>query len=105
MLAWTKYNAEVNADSLKSGHKVKQQANIMNMITNEYEPQQKHRLGTVSQNYWGSLLILFPEFAYAVIIPENIVTQFLKGKPLTAVEPLIVYCHTFFLFLHILTSK
>ena len=30
-----------------SGHKVMQQANIINMITNKYEPQQKHCLGTV----------------------------------------------------------
>ena len=49
MLAWTKYNAEGNAGRLKSGHKVMQQANIINMITNKYEPQQKHRLGTVSE--------------------------------------------------------
>ena len=27
-----------------------QQANIINIITNKYEPQQKHRLGTVSKN-------------------------------------------------------
>ena len=53
MLAWTKYNAEGYADSFKSGLKVMQQANIINMITNKYEPQQKHRLGTVSKNYWG----------------------------------------------------
>ena len=26
-----------------------QQANIINIITNKYEPQQKHRLGTVSK--------------------------------------------------------
>ena len=55
MLAWTKYNAEGNADSLKSGHKVMQRANIINMITNKYELHQKHRLGTVSQKYWGGL--------------------------------------------------
>ena len=30
-----------------------QQANIINMITNKYEPKQKHRLETVSKNYWG----------------------------------------------------
>ena len=53
MLAWTKYNAEDNADSLKSGHKFMQQSNIINMITNKYETQQKHRHGTVSQNYRG----------------------------------------------------
>ena len=35
----TKYNAEGNADSLKSGHKVMQQANNIHiMITNKYEP-------------------------------------------------------------------
>ena len=28
-----------------------QQANIINRITNKYEPQQKHLLGTVSKNY------------------------------------------------------
>ena len=51
MLVWTKpkYNADGNAD--KSDHKVMQQANIINMInmiTNKYETQQKHRLRTVS---------------------------------------------------------
>ena len=30
-----------------------QQANIINMITNKYEPQQKHRLGTVSKEIPG----------------------------------------------------
>ena len=30
-----------------------QQANIINMITNKYEPQQKHRLGTVSKILGG----------------------------------------------------
>ena len=30
-----------------------QQANIINMKTNKYEPQQKHRLGTFSKNYCG----------------------------------------------------
>ena len=37
----------------KSGHKVMQQANIIKMITNKYEPQQKHRLETGSKKYWG----------------------------------------------------
>ena len=54
MLAWPKYNTEGNADSLKSSHKVMQRANIINMITIKYEPQKKHRLGTVNQNYWGA---------------------------------------------------
>ena len=45
-----KYNAEGNADSSKSGHKVMQQANIIKVITNKYEPQQTHRFGTVSKN-------------------------------------------------------
>ena len=39
VLAWTKYNAEGNADSHKSGHKVMQQAKIINMITIKYESQ------------------------------------------------------------------
>ena len=33
-----------------------QQANIINIISNKYGPQRKHRLGTVSKNYvcvWG----------------------------------------------------
>ena len=59
MLAWTKYNAEDNADSLKSGHKFMQQSNIINMITNKNETQQKHRHGTVSQNYRGGALTGF----------------------------------------------
>ena len=32
-----------------------QQANIINTITNKYEPQQKHRLGTVSKKLLGVL--------------------------------------------------
>ena len=52
VLAWTTHNAEGNGDSLKSGHKVMQQTNIINMITNTYDPQQNNRLGTVSQNYF-----------------------------------------------------
>ena len=32
-----------------------QQANIINIITNKYEPQQKHRLGTVSKKNTGGL--------------------------------------------------
>ena len=43
------YNAEGNADSLR----VMQQANVINMITNKHEPQQKHRLGTVSKKLLG----------------------------------------------------
>ena len=39
-----KYNAEGNADSRKSGHKVMQQANIINVITNKYEPQKSTAL-------------------------------------------------------------
>ena len=36
-----------------------QQVNIINMITNKYEPQQKHRLGTVSKTRgpWATTLI------------------------------------------------
>ena len=41
-----KHNAEGNADGLKSGHKVMQQANI-----NKYEPQQTHRLWGLSRFY------------------------------------------------------
>ena len=33
-----------------------QQANIINMITTKYDPQQKHRLGTVSKKYWGQFI-------------------------------------------------
>ena len=32
-----------------------QQANIINMITNKYEAQQKHRLGTVNKTLLGGL--------------------------------------------------
>ena len=36
------------------GQKVMQQANIINIITNKYESQQKHRLGTVSNKLLGA---------------------------------------------------
>ena len=35
-----------------------QQANIINIVTNKYEPQQKHRLGMVSKYYWGAQPVL-----------------------------------------------
>ena len=34
-----------------------QQANIINIVTNKYEPQQKHRLRTVSKNYWEASIM------------------------------------------------
>ena len=36
-----------------------QQANFINMIVNKYEPQQKHRLGTVNKNTGGLKSVLF----------------------------------------------
>ena len=42
VLAWTKQNP------MQPGHIVMKQANIINMITNKYEPQQKH--WSVKQN-------------------------------------------------------
>ena len=76
MLAWTKekYNAEGNAGSLKSGHKVMQQANIINIITNKYEPQQKHRHGTVSKKLLGGLNRFYerPTSPSASIMAQNI---------------------------------
>ena len=42
-----KYNAEGNADSLRVATKSCKSKHY------KYEPQQKHRLGTVSKNYWG----------------------------------------------------
>ena len=47
-----KYNAEGSVDSLRVAT-VMQQANIHIMVIKKYERQQKHRLGTVSKNYWG----------------------------------------------------
>ena len=52
-----------------------QQANIINMITNKYEAQQKHRLGTVSKNYWGWGLNRFygiPTSPSASVMAQNI---------------------------------
>ena len=39
-----------------------QQANIINIVTNKYEPQQKHRLGTVSKNYFIIYLLQLRSF-------------------------------------------
>ena len=53
-----------------------QQANVIHiMIPNKYEPQQKHRLGTVSKNYWGGGLNRFygiPTSPSASIMAQNI---------------------------------
>ena len=80
MLAWTKekYNAEGNAGSLKSGHKVMQQANIINIITNKYEPQQKHRHGTVSKKITGG-----PK---PVLRAPNLALSFYHGSKHTVVR-------------------
>ena len=60
-----------------SGHKVMQQANIIN-ITNKYEPQQKHRLGTVSKNYTGGLK--------PVLRDPNLALNFYHGSKHTVVQ-------------------
>ena len=51
VLAWTKQKqCKGQCGQSSSGHKVMQQANITHiMITKTYDPQQKHRLGTVSK--------------------------------------------------------
>ena len=52
-----------------------QQANIMHiMITNKYEPQQKHRLGTVSKKLLGGLNRFYgiPPSPSASIMAQNI---------------------------------
>ena len=51
-----------------------QEANIMNIITNKYEPQQKHRLGTVSKKITGGLnrFYGYPTSPSASIMDQNI---------------------------------
>ena len=50
MLAWTKQNTMQRAmRTVLECHKVMQQANIILYYDNKYEPQQKHRLETVSK--------------------------------------------------------
>ena len=51
-----------------------QQANIINMITNIYEPEQKHCLGTVSKKLLGGLnrFYVIPTSPSASIMAQNI---------------------------------
>ena len=51
-----------------------QQANIINMITNKYEPQQKHRLRTVSKDYWLALNRFYgiPTSPSASVMAQNL---------------------------------
>ena len=51
-----------------------QQANIINMITNKYELQQKHRLGTISKKILGGLNRLYgiPTSPSASVMAQNI---------------------------------
>ena len=74
MLAWTKIQCKRQCGQSKSGHKIMQQANIINMITNKYELQQKHRLGTVSKNYLGGLNRFYeiPTSPSAPVMAQNI---------------------------------
>ena len=70
-----KYNAEGNADSLRVAKKSCNKQTIINVITNKYEPQQKHRLGTVSKHYAGGDLNRFygiPTSPSASVMAQNI---------------------------------
>ena len=51
-----------------------QQANIINIITRKYEPQQKYRLGTVSKKLLGGLnrFYGYPTSPSASIMAQNI---------------------------------
>ena len=51
-----------------------QQANIINIMTNKYEPQQKHRLGTVSKKITGGLkpVLQAPNLALSFNMTQNI---------------------------------
>ena len=51
-----------------------QQANIINMTTNKYEPQQKHRLWTVSKKLLGGLNRFYgiPTSPSASVMAQNI---------------------------------
>ena len=76
MLAWTKQNTMQRAmRTVLVDHKVMQQANIIHiMITNKYEPQQKHRLGTVSKILLGGLNRFYgiPTSPSASVMAQNI---------------------------------
>ena len=50
-----------------------QQAHIISVITNKYEPQQKHRLGTVSKITGGlNRFYVIPTSPSASIVAQNI---------------------------------
>ena len=78
MLAWTKHNTMQRAmrTVLRVATKsCKKQTNIIHiMITNRYEPQQKHRLGTVSKRLLGGLNRFYgiPTSPSASIMAQNI---------------------------------
>ena len=56
MLAWTKQNTMQRAmRTVLEWPQSHAKTNIINMITNKYEPQQEHRLGTVSKKLLGDL--------------------------------------------------
>ena len=79
MLAWTKQNTMQRAmRTVLAGHKVMQQANIINIITNKYETQQKHRLGTVSKKITGGLK--------PVLQVPNLALSFYHGSKHTVVR-------------------
>ena len=59
-----------------------QQANIINIITNKYEPQQKHRLGMVSKNITGGLK--------PVLRVPNLALSFYHGSKHTVVRSAIL---------------
>ena len=55
MLAWAKQNTMQRAMwTVLEWAQSHAKATIINMITNKFEPQQKHRHGTISKNYLGS---------------------------------------------------
>ena len=58
MLAWTKQNTMQSAmRTVLEWPQSHATSKTINMITNEHEPQQKCRLGTVSKNYWRALTV------------------------------------------------
>ena len=62
-----------------------QQANIINIITNNYEPQQKHRLGTVSKKITGGLK--------PVLQAPNLALSFYHGSKHTVVRSAFLGAH------------
>ena len=79
MLAWTKQNTmQRTMRTVLEWPQSHATTNIINIITNKYEPQQKHRLGTVSEKITGGLK--------PVLRVPNLALSFYHGSEHTVVQ-------------------